>query len=473
MAPSAVKVVLTRIGLIAAAAAAGLTGFAQVVPELQADQAVPWRQQAGWFLLACGMALAALAWRCRQPIVARFTFWRQLAVGVLGAYVLTVLTVGGSAWARYVFRALLGGWIALYCWLASRQKRSPRFEPMWRLVDIAATNAALILVLGELSLRAYAAWTGQSMLVRQGMAACRLQPHRNYGGLLFTNSRGFCSREFEHARRPGVRRIAVLGDSFAVGTVRQEQNFVSVLETLLPDTEVYNFGISGTGPREYYEILQTEVWPYKPDLVLVSFFVGNDVTGWIPLPNTRRMHPECHSLYLFCQRTWRLGREWWQRRSEEAEAPAPVWHPFRFGVRSRAHHLYLEFEGLKICRPSQVEAMEKNWRRSLGHMDEIVAACRRLGVPVVVVLSPDEFQVNPELLNEVVEEYGLPPADIDLELPQRRLLAYCAKRGVPCLDLTPAFVGVPGTFRPRDAHYNEKGNRIAAERIAQWLARLL
>ncbi len=467
-----VGVHLSRIGLAAAGVLAMLTGLAQVIPELRSDQVVPWRQESGWFLLACGLTLAVLARRTQRPLAAGFSVWRQLAVGLLAVYVLTVLTVGGSAWARYLFRALTGGWVTCHCLLARSGTRPRGF----RWLDIAATNAAVIVLLGELTLRAYASWTGQSMLVHQGMSACRLQPNRNYGDLLFTNSRGFCSREFEIEKRPGVRRIAVLGDSFAVGTVRQDRNFVSVLEALLPDTEIYNFGISGTGPREYLEILQTEVWPYSPDLVLVSFFVGNDVTGWIPLPNARRMHPECHSLYLFCRRTWRLGQEWLQRRHEAAQrapdtkhqAPCTM-HPFRFGVRSRENHLYLEFEGLKICRYSQIEAMEKNWKRSLDYMDRIIAECRRRGVPVVVVLSPDEYQVNPALLDEVVTEHQVPREDIDVELPQRRLAAYFAERGVPCLDLKPAFQGLPDTFRPRDAHYNEKGNRLAAERIAEWL----
>jgi len=79
-------------------------------------------------------------------------------------------------------------------------------------------------------------------------------PHETGGHLVQTNARGFRSRhEFAAARTPGLRRILLFGDSFTVGDGGVDaQRYSDVLETLLPATEVYYFGISGTGTGQHY-----------------------------------------------------------------------------------------------------------------------------------------------------------------------------------------------------------------------------
>ena len=88
---------------------------------------------------------------------------------------------------------------------------------------------------------------------------------------------------------------------------------------------------------------------------------------------------------------------------------------------------------------------------------------------MAVVLIPDEFQVEPHVLALALQEAGVRRAEVDLELPQRRLTTFFAERGVPCLDLLPAFAKVPDAYAPRDTHWNERGNQLAADTIAAWL----
>jgi hypothetical protein len=477
---SPVPLRLTRTVLATAAVSTAALGISQILPSFTAPQVVPWRQPTGWFMLFGGLVLAASAWRCVRPFACRWAFWRWLLSGMVIVYAATVLTVGGAAWARYVFRALAVGWVVMLTILSQARPLGDRAWVMRRclkVVDVVAANVALFLVLGELSLRAYAAWSGHSLLISSGMEAFRLAPNRNYGDLLSTNRHGYPSREFEPAKRPGVFRIAALGDSFAVGVVRQDYNYLTLLETLRPNTEVYNFGVAGIGPQEYYEILQAEIWPYTPDLVLVSFFVGNDVRESMQLnvkllgAKRRRMHPEGFGLYVFAQRAWRLTAEWFSHR-ESPPTGDRVTQPYTLLSMSRATHLQIEARRLDVCRPSRAQSLEKHWGHSLTYLDKIIDACRRRQVPVAVVLIPDEFQVNPVLLEEVLQTSQVPREDVDLDLPQRRLRAFLAEKEVPYLDLKPVFAGVADTYRPRDTHWNERGNRLAAEQIAAWLGSL-
>jgi hypothetical protein len=336
----------------------------------------------------------------------------------------------------------------------------------FRRLDVLATNLAACLLIGELALRALGYLTGNPLVYNERLDGWRLAPNRNYGGLLTTNSLGYPSREFQREKRLGIRRIAALGDSFAVGVVPQEHNFLRLLEQRLNHTEVYNFGVTGIGPREYDSILRSEVWQFQPDMILLCLFVGNDITGWWRLPSAANLDPKAHQLYVMCHRAWRLAREWLRRRGESANA---VEQPFEFPRLSRQTHLEHEVQRLGICRPSQAGSVQKSWNRTLTYLEHIETQCRAHRVPLAVVLIPDEVQVNADLLREVLEFGTVPELDLDLGLPQRKLTGYFAQRGLSCLDLMPAFAAVPDTYRPRDTHWNENGNHLAAEQIAAWL----
>jgi hypothetical protein len=88
-------------------------------------------------------------------------------------------------------------------------------------------------------------------------------------------------------------------------------------------------------------------------------------------------------------------------------------------------------------------------------------------------IIPDEFHVSQALLEELLARGTIPRDDIDLALPQRRLLDFCRAEDIPCLDLLPLFDGSRDAYLTQDTHWNETGNLIAAEALASWLGGLL
>ncbi len=101
-----------------------------------------------------------------------------------------------------------------------------------------------------------------------------------------------------------------------------------------------------------------------------------------------------------------------------------------------------------------------------------MADCRQHGVAVAFVLIPDQFQVEEDVLATALAARRLRREEVDLSLPQRRLLRFCRDRGAACLDLLPVFAGRKGLYALRDTHWSVAGNRLAARQIAQWLERL-
>lgn len=105
-----------------------------------------------------------------------------------------------------------------------------------------------------------------------------------YDQVLRTNSRGFVGPETPLAKAPDEFRIVVLGDSYtAGGQVPYEQNYTALLEGLLhtdgfTNVRVINAGIGGCGTACQAGVLRENVAWMQPDLVVVSVFVGNNIT---------------------------------------------------------------------------------------------------------------------------------------------------------------------------------------------------
>jgi len=102
-------------------------------------------------------------------------------------------------------------------------------------------------------------------------------PHEGGGYLLEVNASGFrSSRPFLKAATPGHQRVLLFGDSFTAGdAVANRQRYSDLLETVLPATEVYNFGLSSTGTDQQYLAWREFARDIEHDAIVIAVFVEN------------------------------------------------------------------------------------------------------------------------------------------------------------------------------------------------------
>jgi hypothetical protein len=100
------------------------------------------------------------------------------------------------------------------------------------------------------------------------------------------NSLGFRDREHARSKAPGTARVLGIGDSFVYSQVALRDNFLRIVEARLDsvyrgvtDIDMYLMGIGGYSPENEVGVLRSLGAELDPDLVILNFYVGNDITG--------------------------------------------------------------------------------------------------------------------------------------------------------------------------------------------------
>jgi hypothetical protein len=326
------------------------------------------------------------------------------------------------------------------------------------------------------------------------------------GSFVAINRDGLRDRDHSRTKPAGTLRIAVLGDSYAEAIeVPVEQTFWSVLEGDLNRSgtaqgrkvEVLNFGVRGYGTAQELLTLRCCVWDYSPDVVLLAFYSGNDVSDNSPMLDrspTRYARPylEPTSAGWSIDRSFRRS---WRYRAGKVVAPL-VAHSRVLQVVIHAQYVLLHRRtgsppaageagidsalGLdsRLYLDPRDEAWKEAWRTTetlLTMMAHEVSA-HRARFAVVCVTNP--IQVYPDLAARERFLHSLGAAD--LLLPDRRLRALGEREGFAVLDLAPdlqayadrhhAFLhGFPNTASGV-GHWNSLGHRLAGDEIASWMA---
>lgn len=278
------------------------------------------------------------------------------------------------------------------------------------------------------------------------------------------NSRGFKDVEHPVEKTAGVYRILGVGDSFVYGVVPYEDNFLTLLENELKDRhetpiEIVKMGIPRIGVNDYFALLAREGMQLEPDLVLLCFFIGNDFVIE-NLPETRRSHLWAFLRFLFYVLPDVEGNVY---KNDHYDDDAST-----FGAEG-----YLRIQAPKL----DVFARDGAWLDprldgALIYLERIAKLCRYGGADLLVVLVPDELQVDPETRRATLAASGRSTEDLDFERPNHRLTQALEKRGIATLDLLPALVAAgreKPVYKPRDTHWNQRGNRIAATALGEHL----
>ncbi len=340
-------------------------------------------------------------------------------------------------------------------------------------------------------------------------------PHRNWFNY-WNNALGLNDEEFEVPKPVGRFRILALGDSFTFGLVPYPHTAMTLLETRLRaacpgrELEVLNFGVGGSGTGDYRAIVTLGLATYDPDLVLVNFYAGNDGPDLYRQVHERSRGPTI----LGASRLWTFGRNalrvWRGVHDLDAVQAPPVGStppgrtPRGGTLVDPSRHVSERDPALtgpvftetvfasiqaqelrRLYRPEDPLIVERTWQPVLADLEAIRAEVLRQGRGLALAVYPSALQVYPAQRAALVETLRRRPRYVALSgdaldpaLPNRQLAAYCQRAALRCVDLTPAFVEASHAseeplYKHRDAHWTIRGNQVAADAEARFLAGLV
>ena len=129
---------------------------------------------------------------------------------------------------------------------------------------------------------------------------------------------------------------------------------------------------------------------------------------------------------------------------------------------------------MALCLRSEKDAFDELAWRTIGVVSELVDEVEFTGARCIVMVIPDQFQVDDALVEEVLEATGHRREDYDFDRPQRELVTALKSEGAEVLDLLPVFRRAADRgplYRPRDTHWNRHGNVVAATALSRLLER--
>lgn len=241
------------------------------------------------------------------------------------------------------------------------------------------------------------------------------------------NSYGQRCADYPLEKEPGEFRVVVLGDSLTFGPgVSNEETFVVQAEGLLNENRqptdgfmrLVNVAANGYSTIHYLRWMQTQLETYRPDLVVMGLYIGNDLViatrnrlfNPVPFPGLVRNTAIGH--YLLENHRPKL-MQW-----SESMAPKGDKHQLLEPI-DKSLRRFVDVPEDKLGYDDKILL----WRHALEHVTAMKALADEAGIPFVCLLIPQSHMVSKEgdypihgWLQRGVEKVGLPVILPDEEL---------------------------------------------------------
>lgn len=305
------------------------------------------------------------------------------------------------------------------------------------------------------------------------------------------NTQGLRGPEVAIPKPSGTFRALILGDSVVEGAqVAEDATMAARLQHELAAVapgrriETVNAGVAGFGTGQQFLYLEREGLAYQPDMLVLVFTVAND-----PADNS-----------LDVARRWKLAAErrpFFVKRGDTLElqpfaAPPPEsWSGLRTVLRDNSvvfTTLELWWIGKTVARAqgSVVPGLDAErevylnelgddwpnaWEVTEALLAKVQATADDAGIPLLLVLSPSEWQTYDDMWPELVGDGSQAKRRFSQEAPNKRLAEIAERHGIALLDLRPIFraeveAGAPPVIFREDGHWTEHGHDVAARAVA-------
>lgn len=286
------------------------------------------------------------------------------------------------------------------------------------------------------------------------------------------------SRDITIEKLAGVRRIAVLGDSFVEAMqVAEEEGICKQLERELRErghanAEILNFGCSGFSSTLELMLAREWVRAFAPDLVICLHHFSDVSEDWSYRARARFDGAQLVAVEpttsegarrlrqgLECSQLFRVAHGSFDRWRRHRPPPANA-------------SLKTTFDAV-VHDPYSADDLEA-WDYSLRALASMATMFRDEGVPFLLVVIPIGTQVEAVSggdARRIGFRFLAEGQRLEHQGYQQKVTGFCREHGIDTLDLLEAFRnanqrGETRFYLPRDQHWSAAGHALAARVVA-------
>ena len=294
------------------------------------------------------------------------------------------------------------------------------------------------------------------------------------------NSLGFRDREHVPGAVSG-KRVVILGDSFvAAFSVNFKETFPQLCEEYLnrqspEDWEVINLGVAGFGTAQEMLSYQEYGRKYRPDVVVLAFFPGNDVSD-----NSSELSSNPR-VYYTVDAGGKLIRE---RAGELRSNLSSLLNEYsRFYVWQKTQMKKLEhyYRYRIVLNPSYRVFLSQDdpktlraWEITRALLKQLADDVKRDHAQLLVLYIPFPDAIYPDWWRETLQ--SSPPMQEekwDPGKPEQIIAAFCKENNISFLSPGKTFAeDTSRRYYFRHGHLNESGHRTTAELLGEWILRV-
>lgn len=299
-----------------------------------------------------------------------------------------------------------------------------------------------------------------------------------------TNSNGFRDKEYDLHKPEGVTRIVAVGDSHTWGFgVDDHEVYSEVLESLLPNTEVINLGVTGYSLNQEIKYFAREGTKYKPDILLLGFTLNdiyrpelddkNAKTATAPATETRAPKKEKEPFFRSIKKA--LDKTYlYKFFIDRINTNKSVVRLFtKLGLKEPP----AGFEGLdNNLMPALItypDVLSKSFEVTKSELLELKKLASERGTRLIIVVIPALQSVDPLALRHSIAYTRFDTTDFDLDKPYKLLGEFANDANIELIYFTNSFRQAHDEGRQlyliRDIHLTSFGHDLLAREIARYL----
>jgi|GEM_PF-2013481 len=309
------------------------------------------------------------------------------------------------------------------------------------------------------------------------------------------NSHGFQSPEYPYDKPPDVKRVVFIGDSQTVSAVPYPNSFVRLLDSRLntkyQKIQTLNLGTICVGPGTEKQILQYEGIKYQPNVIVLGFFVENDFTDDKEI--LQRYNEQIKTktylfpFWVYQSRLFSLFRNMRFYLTVKEKSPLFPKKNDVLGIETESFDFnpkemeftesdYFSLGGEKLDLFRRESPAYSNWNTVQKFLLDMKQLSDQANAKFLVLIIPDEFQVNKTLLKDVAQYKKISVDQLDMALPQRTIKTFFDQHNIQYIDLLTEWESSPAAekyYLPRNTHLSIEGNKVVADTLYPKINELL